>query len=77
MGNDHLAVLSSYTELELFDTKELKSIRTFDGGKDRVNCVAGSPDGKLLAAGFGRTGQSPGYVCVWNASTGKLVKEFK
>jgi WD40 repeat protein len=77
VGNGHLAVLSSDTKIELLDTKEWKSRRAFGEPKNRLNCLAGSPDGKLLAAGFGRTGLLPGFVRVWEADTGKLVKELK
>jgi WD40 repeat protein len=77
VGDGHLAVLASYSTIELFDTKEWKSIRTFAEKTDRVNCVAASPDGKLLAAGFGLTGRSPGFVRIWNTENGELVKELK
>jgi WD40 repeat protein len=77
VGDGHLAVLSSDTAVELLDTKEWKSVRTFEEKKNRVNCLAGSPDGKLLATGFGVTGHSPGFVRVWEVDSGKLVKEFK
>lgn len=76
-GDEHLAVVANYSRIELFDTKEWKSIRTFEGGKDRVNCVTATPDGKLLAAGFGVTASSPGRVRVFDVKTGKLVVELE
>jgi WD40 repeat protein len=91
VGNGHLAVFASDTKIQLLDTKEWKSVRTFEGPKDvvitrngktgtckvRVNCVAATPDGRLLAAGYGETRFTPGSVSVWEAATGKLVKELK
>jgi WD40 repeat protein len=77
IGKGHLAVPSGAGKIELFDTKEWKSVRTFENKDDPVNCVAASPDGKLIAAGFGATGQSPGFVRIWDVATGNLVKELK
>ena len=77
VGDGHLAVLSSASEIELFDTKEWKSVRTFDVEGHLTNCLVASPDGKLLVAGMGRTFGRPSVVRVWEASTGKLVKEFQ
>ncbi len=77
VGDGNLAVIASDTRIELLDTKEWKSVRTFDCGKTRVNCVASSPDGKLLAAGFGVTAQSPGFLRVYDKETGKRVVDLR
>jgi WD40 repeat protein len=43
---------------------------------DRVNAVAFSPDGRLLATGSGEPSRS-GQVKLWDVATGQLVREFK
>ena len=91
IGDGHLAAVASENTIDLLDTKEWKTVRTFEGPKDvtktfkgktgavkaHVNCVAATPDGKLLAAGYGETAWFPGSVRIWEADTGKLVKELK
>ncbi len=42
---------------------------------DRVNALAFSPDGKLLATGSGDPSRS-GEIKLWDLSTGRLVREF-
>lgn len=42
---------------------------------DRVNALAFSPDGKLLATGSGDPSRS-GEIKIWDLATGKLVREF-
>ena len=74
--NDRLGVLRSSSKVELFDTKKWKTIRTFPAEDNQINCVAGSPDGKLLAVGCGRTNFLPGKIRVFEVQTGKLVKEL-
>jgi WD40 repeat protein len=64
-------------EIKLYDTKEWKLRHTFEKKGTNTQCIAGSPDGKWLAAGFGINGSVPGSVCIWEAKSGKLVKEFE
>ncbi len=42
---------------------------------DRVNAVVFSPDGKLIATGSGDPSRT-GEIKLWDAATGKLVREF-
>ncbi len=74
--NERPGVLASSSKVELFDTKEWKTIRTFNAEDNQINCVAGSSDGKLLAVGYGRTNLWPSKIRVFEVSTGKLVKEL-
>lgn len=55
----------------LFDRKERKQIRQFQGHAESVLCAALSPDDKLLA-----TGAFDGEVRVWNAETGEQISSF-
>jgi WD40 repeat protein len=64
-------------EIKLYDTKEWKLRHTFEKKRTWTHWIAGSPDGKWLAAGFGIDGSVPGTVCIWEVDSGKLVKEFK
>lgn len=78
-GNDYLAVVATYMHIRVFDTKDWKSVHTFASGKNevnRVNCVAATRDGRLVAAGYGDTGLYPGQVRVFDVATGKVVAEF-
>jgi WD40 repeat protein len=43
---------------------------------DRVNAVCFSPDGQTLATGSGEPSRG-GQVMLWDAASGKLVREFK
>ena len=77
VDNGHLAAVTSDANVELFDTHEWKSVRRFEGPKNRLNCVASSLDGKFLAAGFGDTLNYPGLIRIWEVNTGKLLKELR
>src|SRR5262249_45404754 len=44
----------------------------FEGQTKRANCVAFSPDGRLLATGH----DEPPAVRLWDTTTGKVVHEF-
>src|SRR5262249_22847600 len=52
-----------------------QSSQTLDAEAGSAYCLAFSPDGKQLAAGYGRTirGANIGTVVVWDLSTGKQV----
>ena len=87
VGNGYLALFAARGfnadgqmeagEIKLYDTKEWKLRHTFEKKRTYTHCIAGSPDGKWLAAGFGIDNRVPGTVCVWEADSGKLFKEFK
>ena len=87
VGNGHLALFAERGidafghmeggEIKLYDIKEWKLRHTFEKKRTCSHCIAGSPDGNWLAAGFGIDGSVPGTVCIWEAHSGKLVKEFK
>ena len=69
-------VLSSSSKVELFDTEAWKTVHTFASEKNQINCVAGSPDGKLLAVGYGWTNFLPGKIRVFEVKIGKRVAEI-
>jgi WD40 repeat protein len=85
-GNGHLAVVSGSLQVELFDTSEWKQVRTFGRQKDEkingvvadhvINSIAASPDGRWLAAGYGRTNNAPGKIRVFEVRTGNTVVEL-
>jgi WD40 repeat protein len=87
VGNDYIAIFLPRAinadgqmeggEIKLYDTKEWKLRHTFAKKHSWTRCIAGSLDGRWLAAGFGIDGSVPGSVCIWEAATGKLVTEFK
>lgn len=87
VGNGYLALFAARGfnaegqmeggEIKLYDTKEWKLRHTFEKKCSWTHCIAGSPDGKWLAAGFGIDGRVPGAVCIWEADSGKVVKELK
>ena len=87
VGNGFLAVLAARGfdidarmeggEIKLYDTEEWKLRHTFEKKGSSTHCIAGSPDGRWLAAGFGIDGSVPGGVCIWETVTGKLTKELK
>jgi WD40 repeat protein len=55
-----------------------RTIGSSDGDsplQDRVTAVAFSPDGRLLATGAGEPSRS-GQIKLWDAATGKLVREI-
>ncbi len=73
VGNEYLALFTDTerSKIGLYDLQEWKLRHSFEKKGRWTNCLAGSPDGKLLAAGV------PGSVCIWEADSGKLVKELK
>jgi hypothetical protein len=80
VGNDRLAVVSAYRQIILYDTKDWKQARVFEGElaeNNRVNCLAATRDGKYLAAGHGVSGHAPGFVRIWEVASGKIVKELQ
>ncbi len=74
--------------LTLWDLDKGKSIHTFGGKAGLVQSVAFSPDGKVLAAGYGSTGpfaRGPGpspaaegeVVLLWDVATGMELRTLK
>ncbi|HEY2414122.1 MAG TPA: hypothetical protein VGI40_17890 [Pirellulaceae bacterium] len=63
--------------IKLFDLQTGQELRTFNGHKENVLCVAFSPDGKRVASGDGQQNDPPGRneaggsVKVWGVETGK------
>ncbi|MGE5195624.1 MAG: WD40 repeat domain-containing protein [Deltaproteobacteria bacterium] len=47
--------------------------KTLDGHKNKVWCVAFSPDGKFLASGSGGFVGTPGELKLWNLATGEAT----
>ena len=45
--------------------------RTLEGEKSHAWCVAFSPDGKLVASGWGATVAGSGFLTLWDAATGQ------
>jgi hypothetical protein len=75
-SNEILAVVSASQNIEFFETKEWKSVNTITVEKNQVNCIASSPDGKLIAAGLGRQLVYPTKVHVYEIKAGKLIAEL-
>jgi WD40 repeat protein/serine/threonine protein kinase/tetratricopeptide (TPR) repeat protein len=61
------------TAVTLWDLASGRAIRTFESGEDPVLSLAFSGDGRQLAAGGGRRG-GPGFVTVWDAETGAVLR---
>lgn len=60
-------------DARVWDLASGKALVTIPYGAEYVHAVAFSPDGKLVATG----GNDPrGYVKIWNAQSGQLVKAF-
>src|SRR5205823_1400568 len=85
-GNEHLAVVAGSFEVVVFDTREWKAVRKFGLQENKVvngvvrdhviNSIAASPDGQWLAAGYGRSNNSPGKIRIFEVKTGKTVAEL-
>ncbi|MCI0700675.1 MAG: hypothetical protein L0241_06305, partial [Planctomycetia bacterium] len=67
--------------VSILDPKKVAVIRTLPEHPNHVNALAYSPDGKLLATGYGSEGgdgvEGACGVKVWDAATGDLKKDLK
>jgi WD40 repeat protein len=68
-------VLASMTpkQIRLWDVSSWKLIKSLDFPNERVYCMALSPDGSLLATGFGMEEKN---LKLWNVPTGTLRREW-
>lgn len=67
--------------VRLFEASSGKQIREWGKADLRVSAVALSPDGKLLAVGYGGKHNAKGelrggYVNIWDTATGRIVKKL-
>ncbi len=64
--------------VEIWDTKSNALMMTLDDFDEHIVFgIAFSPNGKMLATGWGNSwGFPPGGVKLWDVSTGDLIKEF-
>ena len=77
VGNRSLAMVVDQETIDLIDKNTMKVARSFQVRGKHVNCIAGSMDGRFLAAGYGLSGRTIGGFAVWDTDTGKLVKEIQ
>ncbi len=71
---DHLLV-ARFGKVELLDAASRKSIREIKGLPGKVNAAHFSRDGSRVITASGVTGSS-GVATVWDAASGKRLKEF-
>jgi len=78
VSNNWKDVLYTVTLWQVFNNKE---IRTFRGFMERINDIAFSHDGILLATASGSeidvTGDSDRSVKIWQVSDGKIIRSLK
>lgn len=72
---------SGANNTKLWDVSRGKPIRSFKEESDWVKSVSLSPDGKILASGGCKQAImglcSKGFIKLWDAATGKLIKNLK
>ncbi|QDV26786.1 serine/threonine-protein kinase [Aureliella helgolandensis] len=66
--NGGLLACSALDEAMLFDVTSGKRLHRLRGHKNSANCLAFSPDGKLLA-----TGSADRTIRIWSVDTGKIL----
>ena len=60
--------------LRLWDIESGRELRSFDSVPDDVQCLAASPDGKMIAAGHTVGYEVPGAIRLWDVESGKEVR---
>src|SRR5260370_42518484 len=63
--------------LRLWDVETGKQVRLFEGVRDKIRCLARSPDGKFVAAGHFAADHQPGILRLWDLSQGKEIRTFR
>jgi WD40 repeat protein len=76
-----LLAAATTTKVRLFEASSGKQLQEWGKDELRVSCIALSPDGKLLAVGYGgehnvKGDFRGGYVNIWDTATGRLVKKL-
>lgn len=61
-----------YYDVQLWDARTRKLVRTFEGNKRDIQCVTFSPDGQLVASSG-----LDGCVRIWESRTGKPTQVFR
>jgi WD40 repeat protein len=77
-----LLVAASRSKVRLFAARSGKRVRDWGKTNLEVRTVALSPDGKLLAVGYGGIHEAPGekrsgFINVWDTASGELIKKLK
>ena len=60
----------------LWDLASARPIRTFEAGTAPVGALAFSDDGRTIAAGGGTNVEASGWVAVWNAESGAMLRSL-
>jgi WD40 repeat protein len=78
-----LLAAAIHSRVRLFEASSGKQLREWGKAELGVSSVALSPDGKLLAVGYGgvymhgvKGHPRSGYVNIWDTATGRLVKKL-
>jgi WD40 repeat protein len=76
-----LLAAATTTKVRLFEATSGKQLREWGKADLRASTVALSPDGKLLAVGYGGKHNAKGelrggYVNIWDTATGRLAKKL-
>jgi WD40 repeat protein len=64
---------SSKGRVYRWEVETAKPLEAFSGGRFRVEGLAVSPDGKLLA-GYDRSNGNDGRIIIWNGSSGNIIQ---
>ena len=82
-ANADLLAAAIHSRVRLFEASSGKQLREWGKEELGVSSVALSPDGKLLAVGYGgvyvygvKGYPRSGYVKIWDTATGQLVKKL-
>lgn len=63
--------------VKLWDASTGQEIRTLLGPEWPIGCLAFSPDGRRLAAGWQTSASGQGRVTVWDVATGRVLAEWQ